>query len=102
MHLKRITWVKKWLLHKEGRGKKSAWYTESNVKVQQTHVNLGGGCLYVPEEDKNEFYAKYLRYALINKNEINLTEQPLVCEDGRSFSPVVVDIDLRYHRKGLT
>ena len=102
MHLNRITWLKKWLLHKEGRGKKSAWYTESKRKVKPTHVNLGGGCLYVPEEEKTEFYAKYLKHALVNHKEINLTEQPRVCEDGCSYSPVIIDIDLRYAAEGLT
>ena len=60
------------------------------------HVNLGGGCLFVPEKDVKEFLATYLKYALINRKEVHLTEQPLILDDGSSYSPVVVDIDLRY------
>ena len=54
MHLNRILWLKKWLLHKEGQGKTSAWYTESKTEVKPTHVNLGGGCLYIHEEEKTD------------------------------------------------
>ena len=102
MHLNRIAWLKKWLLKKKGIGNGSAWFTENNIKVKATHVNLAGGYLYVPDEDLNDFYALYLTCALIKHKEINLTEQPLVCEDGCSYSPVIIDVDLRYPSEGLT
>ena len=101
MNLNRISWLTKWLLQKKGSGKNKAWYTTDNVVVKPTHVNLAGGCLYVPDEDVNEFHARYLKYALRNKREINLTEMPLVCPDGNSYSPVVIDIDLRYSSDGV-
>ena len=56
----------------------------------------------MPDSDIPEFYAKYLRYVLIGKNIINLTEQPLVCEDMNAYSPVIIDIDLRYANKEST
>ena len=102
MHLNYVSWLKKWLLRKEGTGKNKAWLTVDNVKVKPSHVNLGGGCLYVPKEDNNEFHAKYLKYVLIAEREMNLTEQPLVFSDGNSYSPVIVDVDLRYSAEGVT
>ena len=65
------------MVTKKGR-KSKAWVTVENVRVRPTHVNLAGGCLHVPDEDLNEFYAKYLKYALVNKRKIHLTEQPLL------------------------
>ena len=94
MHLKNIACLQKWILHKEGNNNKER-FTLSGLKVKPSHVNLGGGCLFVPEDEANEFHAKQLRYALIEKREINLTEQPLFCDDGCVYSPVIIDIDLR-------
>ena len=102
MNLSRIPWLNKWLLQKKGSARSRVWVTADNVQVKPTHVSLAGGCLYVPDEDLSEFYAKYLKYALVNKREINLTEQPLVSPDGNSYSPVIIDIDLRYRSQGLT
>ena len=65
------------------------------------HVNLGGGCIYVPDEDLNAFYALYLQHVLIHNNEINLTKQPLQCEDGNTYSQVIIEVDLRYGAPGL-
>ena len=56
----------------------------------------------MPDSDLPEFYAKYLRYILIGKNEINLTEQPLVCEDKSAYSPAIIDVDLRYSNEEST
>ena len=52
--------------------------------------------MFVPEKEVNEFHARYLRYALIERREINLTEQPMFCDDGNAYSPLIIDIDLRY------
>ena len=84
------------------RKKNKAWLTSDNLKVKVTHVNLGGGCMYFLEVDNNAFYAKYLKYVLIAKREINLTEQPLVSPDRNWYSPVIVDVDLRYSTDGVT
>ena len=102
MHLKHINWLAKWTLHEDPSGSTKTQLTAANVKTKPSHVNLGGGCLYVPDSDLSEFYAKYLRYILIGKNVINLTEQPLVCEDTNAYSPVIIDIDLRYDNMEAT
>ena len=65
-------------------------------------MNLGGGCLYVPDEDLKQFYAKYLKYIIKGNNEVNLTEQPLICDDGNSYSPVIIDVDLKYGSPGCS
>ena len=96
MHLKNISCFQKWILHKQGNSRKSVQLTSSGRQVKPTHVNLAGGCLFVPENEVNEFHARYLRYALIDKREINLTEQPMFCDDGHAYSPVIIDVDLRY------
>ena len=70
--------------------------------MKPSHVNLGGGCLFVPDNEVNEFHARYFRYALIEKREINLTEQPRFCEDGNAYSPVIIDVDLRYGSENNT
>ena len=101
MHLKRVAWLHRWILHREGNARSKTWLTASNHEARPSHVNLGCGCIYVPDEDLNEFYALYLKQVLLNNNVIHLTEQPLVCEDGKSYSPVIIDIDLRYGALGL-
>ena len=63
------------------------------MEVKPTHVNLGGGCLYVPDKDLKEFYAKYLKNILLDNKEVHLIEQPLVCDDVNSYSPVIIDVD---------
>ena len=101
MHLKRVGWLKRWMLHRDGNARSKRQLTTSNHEVKPSHVNLGGGCIYVPDKDLNEFYALYLRHVLIHNTELNLTEQPQVCEDGNTYSPVIIDIDLRYGAPGL-
>ena len=51
---------------------------------------------FVPEKDVKQFLATYLKYALIERKEVHLTEQPLILDDGSSYSPVIIDVDLRY------
>ena len=96
MHLNNIQCFRKCILHNKSIGKKNIWLASTGKVEKPTRVNLGGGCLFVPDDEVKDFLARDLKYALIDRKEVNLTEQPLILEDGSSYSPVVIDVDLRY------
>ena len=95
----RPNWLEVFRVKKRTSGKraKPIYVDSKNNVVKPTHYNLQGGTYYVPKSKESEFLSRYIEFLFGYQNgRLSLTEAPLQTPLGKVFSPVFLDLDLRY------
>jgi len=85
------------------KNKKAVYIDKNSDVVKATHYNLLGGVYSVPRDKEESFMNDYVTYVFgPNQGRLALTENAIVSDLGVSFSPVFIDLDLRYplHSEG--
>lgn len=63
----------------------------THTRIGSKELNIYGGCYYVSEDKRHEFYQKYYDHVFVKHRQEYLTEKQLI-KDG----PILVDLDLHY------
>ena len=97
--LSRPAWLERYRVRNifKNSNRKAVYVDKSSQIVEATHYNLAGGTYAVPRKDDETFLREYVDFVFgPNNGNLALTENAIVSEEGRSFSSVFIDIDLRY------
>ena len=95
----RPAWLEAYRVKKKTstKSEKSIYIDRNNKVVKPTHYSLQGGSYHVPRSQEGEFVSCYIAFVFGDTNgRLALTEAPLHTPLGNVYSPVFIDLDLRY------